>query len=57
MHLLIPRDTLRSLTVIPDLALRQNITNKSQNGAAMVQTFKEITGDTMGVISHKSLYG
>ena len=56
MHLLIPRDTLRSLTVISDLALRQ-ITNKSQSGAAMVQTFKEITGDTMGVISHKSLYG
>ena len=33
------------------LAIKENFTIKSQNRVAMVQTSKEITGDTMGVLS------
>ena len=51
MHLLIPRETLTSLMVTSALAIEENFTIKSQNKVAMVQTFWEITGDTMGVIS------
>ena len=56
-HLLIPRETLTPLTVTFALAIKEKTTIKSQNTVAVVQTFKEITGDIMGVISDKSLYG
>ena len=43
MHLLIPRETLASLTVKSALAIKEKFTIKSQNRIAMVQTSKEIT--------------
>ena len=43
MHLLIPREMLTPLTVTSALAIKEIITIKSQNGAAMAQTPKEIT--------------
>ena len=43
MYLLIPRETLTLLMVIPVLAIKENITIESQNRVATVQTSKEIT--------------
>ena len=43
MYLLIPRQTLTSLTVTSALALKENITIKSQNRVDTVQTPKEMT--------------
>ena len=43
LHLLIPRETLSSLMVMSTLATKENITIKSQNRVAMVQTSKETT--------------
>ena len=50
MHLLIPRETLTSLTAKSALAIKEKFTIKSQNRVAVVQTSWEID-DTMGVIS------
>ena len=42
LHLLIPRETLTSLTVKSALAIKEKFTIKSQNIVAMVQTSWEI---------------
>ena len=51
MHLLVPRETLTSLTVKSVLAIKERSTIKSQNRVAMVQISWEITSDAMGVLS------
>ena len=43
LHLLIPRETLTSLTVKSALAIKKKFTIKSQNRVAMVQISWEIT--------------
>ena len=43
LHLLIPRETLTSLTVKSALAIKEKFTIKSQNRVAMVQVSWEIT--------------
>jgi hypothetical protein len=43
LHLLIPRERLTPLTVTSALAIKEIITIKSQNEAAMAQTPEEIT--------------
>ena len=43
LHLLIPRETLTSLTVKSALAIKEKFTIKSQNRVAMVQISWEIT--------------
>ena len=43
LHLLIPRETLTSLTVKSALAIKEKFTIKSPNRAATVQTSWEIT--------------
>ena len=43
LHLLIPRETLTSLTVKSVLAIKEKFTIKSQNRIAVVQIFWEIT--------------
>ena len=43
LHLLVPRETLTSLTVKSVLAIKEKFTIKSQNRVAMVQISWEIT--------------
>ena len=43
LHLLIPRETLTSLTVKSALVIKEKFTIKSQNSVAMVQISWEIT--------------
>ena len=43
LHLLIPRETLTSLTAKSALAIKEKFTIKSQNRVAMVQISWEIT--------------
>ena len=43
LHLLIPRETLTSLTVKSALAIKEKFTIKSQNRVAMVQISWEVT--------------
>ena len=43
LHLLIPREAVTSLTVTSALAIKEDITIKSQNRVDTVQTYKEMT--------------
>ena len=43
MHLLILREAVTLLTVTSALAIKEDITIKSQNRVDMVQTYKEMT--------------